>query len=238
MLTRRMFLVEQVQASLFLADASVFSSTKAIGIMLGTFPERLGGQLLSMPLSNDVTPEIPRVVLQSPDGGWRVQFSPVRIDAVRTLLTTEETMDLGLAIDACRDMVSHYAQETGTAVNRLALVITRRCPTENPAEWLVNRFCNEASQREPLNHSATFELHNHKVYTPLGLTALNSWVRCKSAIHVRVGPVVVVEQDLNTALTDEKERLYGPEDVTKFFDLVRNESDAIFDKYFPDTITT
>ena len=231
-----MFVVEQVQASLFLADASVFSSTKAIGTMLGTYPERLSGQLLSMPLSNDDPPEIPRVVLQSPEGGWRVQFSPVRMDAVRSLLTTEEAVDLEQAVHACRDMVTHYAQETGAAVNRLALVVTRRCPTEKPAEWLISRFCNEASQREPLSHSATFELHNHKVYAPLGQTALNSWVRCKSAAHTRDGPVVVVVQDLNTASTDEKERLYGPEDVTKFFDLVRTEADTIFDKYFPDTI--
>lgn len=238
MLTRRMFVVEQVQASLFLADPSVFSSPKAIGTMLGTYQERLSGQLLSMPLSNDDPPEIPRVVLQSPEGGWRVQFSPVRMDAVRSLMITEEAMDLEQAVHACRDMVTHYARETGTAVNRLALVVTRRCPTENPAEWLINRFCNEASQREPLNHSATFELHNHKVYTPLGSTALNSWVRCKSATHARVGPVVLVVQDLNTASTDEKERLYGPEDVTRFFDLVRTEADAIFDKYFPDTITS
>jgi len=236
MLTRRMFVVEQVQASLFLADASVFSSTKAIGTMLGTYPERFSGQLLSMPLSNDDPPEIPRVVLQSPGGGWRVQFSPVRMDAVRSLLPTEEAMDFGQAVDACRDMVSYYAQETGTAVNRLALVVTRRFPTENPAEWLISRYCNKASQREPLNNSATFELHNHKVYTPLGSTALNSWVRCKSATHPRVGPVVVVVQDLNTAATDEKEQLYGPEAVTGFFDLVRAEADSIFDKYFPITI--
>lgn len=236
MLTRPMFVVEQVQASLFLADASAFSSAKAIGTMLGAYPERLNGQLLSMPLSNDDPPEIPRVVLQNTEGGWRVQFSPVRMDAVRSLLTTEETVDLEQAVHACRDMVAHYAQENGAAVNRMALVVTRRCPAENPAEWLVRRFCNEASQREPLNRSSTFELHNHKVYTPPGSTPLNSWVRCKSATHARVGSVVVVIQDLNTASTDERERLYGPEDVTKFFDLVRVEADSIFDKYFPDTM--
>ena len=110
MLTRRLFVVEQVQASLFLADASVFSSTKAIGTMLGTYPERLSGQLLSMPLLNDDPPEIPRVVLQSPEGDWRVQFSPVRMDAVRTLLTTEEAVDLEQAVHACRDMVTHYVR--------------------------------------------------------------------------------------------------------------------------------
>lgn len=238
MLTRGLFVVEQVQASLFMADATVFSSPKAIGSMLGTYSERLSGQLLSMPLSNDDPPEIPRIVLQSPEGGWRVQFSPVRMDAVRSLLVTEETMDLEQAVHACRDMVTHYARETGAAVNRLALVVTRRCPTESPAEWLTNRFCNEVSQRGPLNHSATFELHNHKVYTPPGSTALNSWVRCKSATHPRVGPVVVVVQDLNTAATVEKERLYGPQDITGFFDLVRAEADSIFDKYFLNTLTS
>ena len=236
MLTRRMFVVEQVQASLLLAGGSVFSSSKAIGAMLGTYSDRLSGQLLSMPLSNDEHPELPRVILQSPESDWRVQFSQVRMDVVRSLSPNEHDVEFEQAVHDCRDMVTHYARVTEAAVNRLALVVTRSCPMEKPAEWLISRFCNETSQREPLNHSATFELHNHKVYSPLGQKPLNSWVRCKSATHTRSGSVVLVVQDLNTASTDENEQLHGTDDVKSFFDLVRAEADSIFDKYFPDTI--
>jgi len=102
---------------------------------------------------------------------------------------------------------------------------------------LIQRFCNEASQRDPFNRSEAFEIHNHKVYTPGGGVdfRINSWVRCRSAVLSLINqPGIAVEQDLNTLAEEAAQRRFAPVELRNFFAVVAHEADSILRKYFPE----
>jgi hypothetical protein len=194
----------------------------------------------ALPLPADVPAEIPRVVLQSSSGRWRLQMGPARIDSIWNNKPPEAPANLAPIVRESVEVLDQYVREMGTAVGRLALVVYRIYPVEYPAQSLIQRFCHPARQREPFNRSETFEIHNHKVYTPeLGINcAINSWVRCKSATTVPDNrPVILVEQDLNSLAQGLHTRRFTGEEVRVFFETASQEADEILRKYFPEQET-
>lgn len=237
MVTRQEFSVNLVQAAIFTVDHSAFSNAKAVAIILQKYGERFSGDMQALKLPSDIPPEVPHVILQSADGTWRMQMGPARVDAVWTNPTPTSSVSLEEAASGCAEMLDHYVRESRAKVGRVALVIRRGCPVANPAQAPIERFCSEASQQEPFNRSANFEIHNHKVYLPQreGIDyQVNSWVRCKTAeLEADNQPIVLVVQDLNTVASEAETRRFTPDQLKGFFEMARLEADVIFAKYFP-----
>lgn len=235
MVTWKDFTLNVVQTSAFTPDHAKFSSGKAVGAVLSKFRDRFDGEMQVLPFGAEVPPEVFRVVLQSGDGRWRLSMAPARIDCV----TKEElgAADLDAAVEGCVEVLRHYADDAGAVVDRIALVTSRTSSVENPAQTLIQRFCNSESQVAPLNNSKSFEIHNHKIYTipnEGGEFRINSWVRCKSARLVAdATPVILVEQDLNTVVNETQQVRFSPDQISGFFNKAKDEADEIFRKYFP-----
>lgn len=231
------FTLELVQTAIFTPEHAAFTSGKAVATILGRFQDRFDGELQVLPLPAEVPPEIHRVVLQSSDSRRRLSVAPVRIDSVWRNPVAASPASLREVASECAEVQEHYVEAMRVRVGRVALVVHRGCPVENPAQALIRRFCNEASQREPFNHSESFEIHNHKVYAPQrkGIDySINSWVRCKTAKLVADNrPVILVEQDLNTLATEMESRRFDPAQMRAFFQMATVEADEILRKYFP-----
>lgn len=237
MLTWQEFTVESVQAAIFTPDRSKFSGSRVVAAVLQKFGERLGGDVQVLPIPSDAPVDIPRVTLQSADHSRILTAGPARMDYVWKRVGAQESLALGTAVAECIDVLAGYVTDIPARVDRLALVLQRSCPVADPARELIARFCNEQSQREPFNRSATFEIHNHKRYHPSreGVDYdINSWVRCQCGVLDPGGaPVIAVLQDLNTVVENEPPRQFDAGRIRAFFLMASEEAETIIKKYFP-----
>jgi hypothetical protein len=236
MVTWREFTPEGVQTAIFTPDLAAFASGRAVGAILPRFRERFDGEMQALPIPAEM-PDVPRVVLLSSDGRWRLQMGPARIDCFWNRKPPVASESLAVIVDECIPVLDQYVRELSVGVARCALVLGRAIHVENPPETLIRRFCNEASRREPFNRSGTFEIHNHKVYMPeQGINyEINSWVRCKSATMPPDNrPVIVVEQDLNSLAQEMLTRRFTADEIRVFFETASREADDILRKYFPE----
>lgn len=237
MMNWQQFTLSSVQAVMFTSDHSAFVASRVVATIVRRFGEQFDGEMQVLPFPPDVPPEIPRVVLQSSDGSRQVNASPARFNCLWKQ-SGNAPLRLDETVPQCVEVMEHYVRETRVSIGRLGLVVQRTCPDENPAEALIQRFCNEESRREPFNRSANFEIHNHKEYRPLreGIDySINSWVRCQCG-HVepeRTRSIVVI-QDLNTMADDLEKCQFDVDKILGFFSMASEEAETIFRKYFPE----
>ncbi len=224
-----------VQAAIFTSDRAAFSQNSVLTYFMREFGAELNGPIISLPIPPDAPPEVPRVVLQSPDGTWKLSASLARLDAVWSASNILSTANELQAVTAhCARFLEGYARESNGSIDRLALVISRVRLFHEPAALLIERFCNEQAQRGPFSRSENFEIHNHKVIQLPGFDrSVNSWVRCKTA-QIQRQPGILVEQDLNTREEDRAQSRFGAQQVGMFFECARRESDSILRLYFPE----
>jgi hypothetical protein len=231
------FTLSSVLTAMFTSDYSTFVGSRVVATIVRRFGEQFDGEMQVLPLPPDVPPEIPRVVLQSSDGSRQVNASPARFNCLWKQSGCAP-LRLDEAVPQCVEVMEHYVRETRASVGRLALVLQRTCPVENPAEALIQRFCSEESRREPFNRSANFEIHNHKEYRPLrnGIDySINSWVRCQCGhIEPERTRCIVVIQDLNTMANDLEQFQFDVDKIGGFFSMASEEAEAIIRKYFPE----
>lgn len=237
MVFREAFTVQLVQAAIFTVDQTSFSNAKAVAIILQKYGERFAGEMQALKLPPELPAEVPHVILKSPDEAWRMQLSPARVDAVWTNRDLTPAIKLDEVTQDCAGMLEHYMREARCKVGRAAFIVHRICFDDNPAKALTERFCSPETLKEPFNRSSNFEIHNHKVYTPIanGIDyKINSWVRCKTAELEGDGKSIIqVIQDLNTLAADAKTRQFSTQQISTFFTMARTEAEAIFVKYFP-----
>lgn len=238
MVNWQQFMLSSVQAAMFTPDHSAFGANRVVATILRQFGERLSGDMQVLPLPPGIPPEIPSVVLKSNDGSQEVNAAPARFNCVWNRIDPGTSLTLRQVLDQCVEVLEYYVRETEVRVGRLALVLERACPNENPAPTLIQRFCTEESQQEPFNRSTTFAIHNHKTYTPVyeGVDyQINSWVRCQcGVVKPEKTPAVVVTQDLNTMVADLEQREFDADKIRVFFSMACDEAEAILKKYFPE----
>ena len=237
MVNWQQFTLSSVQTAMFTPDHSAFAGSRVVAMIMRKFGERFSGDMQALPLPPGVPPEIPRVVLKSSDGSQEVNAGPARFNCVWNQISPDASLTLRQALDQCVEVLKYYVRESRVRVGRLALVLQRACPNKDPAHTLIQRFCTEESQREPFNRSATFEIHNHKGYTPVyeGVDyQINSWVRCQCRpVEPEKSSAIVVIQDLNTMAADLEQRQFDADKIGAFFSMVCDEAEAIIKKYFP-----
>lgn len=226
------FRLVSVQCVVYTPSISTFSQPQVLTSVLGKFQDRFGGPVQVLPLGNSAPPELPIVILQSPDGQWRFQSGPARTDVFYNVEPGDGDRALSNIIAKCAEVCVHYVESTEPSFSRIALVLNRARQEDDPATVLINKFCTADAKLGPLRNSATFEIHNHKRYEIASLdTEINSWVRCKAA---NVGPdgCVVVEQDLN--VPQDKTIKIGKNKLPEAFEQLGREADAILGIYFPE----
>jgi hypothetical protein len=238
MVNWRQFTLSSVQTAMFTPDHSAFAGSRVVATILRQFGERFSGDMQVLPLPPGIPPEISSVVLKSSDGSQEVNAGPARFNCVWNGIDPDASLTLCEALGQCVEVLEYYVRETGVRVGRLALVLQRACPNEDPAQTLIRRFCTEESQKEPFNRSATFGIHNHKGYWPdhEGVDyQINSWVRCQCGlVEPEKDPTIVVRQDLNTMAADLEQCQFDADKIGVFFSMVCDEAEAIIEKYFPE----
>lgn len=233
MLKAQDFFTAVYQATIFTPDASVFSAPKLLATILGKYAHRYNGSVQALPLPENIPLEIPRIILQSSDGLFKLEASPARVNSLfmQNVESLVEPKDL---FSICFEVLEHYVENTNMQVDRLALVLTRVHKTDNPAQVLIERFCKSELQ-SIFVHSENFEIHNHK-QSQLKEFAVNSWIRCKTATLFFPNTEttgVVVEQDLNTLARETEQRRFTSEDICTYFNQALQEAQDILQLYFP-----
>ena len=154
-------------------------------------------------------------------------MAPSRIDSFLQAVEGKPLPDLQAIVEECVAPQLIYAKDTQASVGRTALIVQRYCQTADPAKLLIERFCNKESADGPLRRSSSFELHNHKVYLPdyeEVVYEINSWMRCKSAKQENGEPVLIVEQDLNTLVTENEQGKFTLTDLGRFFRMASTDT--------------
>jgi hypothetical protein len=233
--TTQDFVVARVQVVAFPTERQL-PPNKVIATLLTKYADRFNGDLLALPLPQDIPAEVPRAILQSSDQRFRFEIALSRLSSQWQRLD-DETTNFEEVVSGCIDVLQYCVNELTPRVGRLALVVTRVCPCEAPAQTLIQRFCRDDTQQEPFNRSSNFEIHNHKEYVLPEIEpklTINSWVRCKTASLAKTDrPAILVEQDLNTLAQENEQRQFTADQIRAYFKVVTREADDILRKYFP-----
>jgi hypothetical protein len=224
-----------VQATVYTPGLQ-FRSGKVLAHFLTQYPDKITGEPLSIPMPSRAPPEMPHLVLPSEDMSFRLQVGPGRFDAIREAddLSPEAIVEfLRFATEAA----TGYLRETQAKVGRLACVLHRAVPHDNPARAIAEHFCQPRWLADPLNRPSDFELHAAKQF-PLGGVVVNSWFRCKSPV-LKLGEVgvpfkaIFVEQDFNTLVEELETRTFTHDQISRFFELAPAEFRRVLERYFP-----
>jgi hypothetical protein len=232
MVTAKDFGLIECQVALF-TPALRFLPNKVLVALLEEWGEVFNGDPIVIPASPNLPPGVPRLTLMSKDSRYRIQASAARVDLFRIKdgeLCLPEHLDWTLGV------LFRYLGVTNASVNRVAAVLKRAAPLEDPAKQLASHFCREKWLHGPLNRPQEFELHAHKVFKLPNSVAINSWFRCKTV--TLVGPpeqrAALVEQDFNTLAQDAADGEFSGAEIREFFALAPPEFDKVLSMYFPE----
>lgn len=240
MLKSSQFDLFSVQAVLFILEPKRFVQSSFLASVLGEFATRYNGPLQAIPLPDDAPLEIPRVILQSADGVWKMQAGPARIDSLWS--SSQKDSNNEDIVSQCMEVLVAYIRKSPSVrIIRLGLVINRIYETPNSADELIRHFCNSEAKEGPFRRSENFEIHNHKRYKlSKSDIKVNSWVRCKAATLLEPGKsilssdgkhVILIEQDINILETNKS--TIQPKQIPTFYKEAEAEMSEILQLYFP-----
>jgi hypothetical protein len=221
-----------VQAALF-TNPDGFSAGAVMRSFFPEIPELDGDPQTFGDESVGFPPEVPRVLLGSRSGQWRCQVAPARIDVFWNRTDASEDRDLPALLGRASAIIKTYQQRVQRLPLRVAALVTRYAPNDNPGIALAQHFCQARWQSQPLNRPESFELHAHKSYNLKGFP-VNSWFRAKTGLKTAGGAiskVVLADQDLNTTLRGTP---LSDDEVSAFFAICPPELDYILGLYFPE----
>jgi len=227
------FSTASVQLAAFTPEPSEFSASNVLAAVLGKYANLYDGVVQALPLPENAPLEIPRVILQSKNGAFRLEAAPLRIACYWIVDDSLET-EPGKGFLTCLDVLEQYLKSTNIQVYRLALVLNRIYKNQNPASQIVEQFCKPGLQASLFKESKKFELHDHKE-AQLQSFSVNSWVRFKSAQLVSensVEPVLLIEQDTNT-LAEETWQRFTANQISEYFHLALENSEKTLQNYLP-----
>ena len=226
------FVLASCQASLFTPEAEV-SISRFTSRLLPGWSDRFDGDPTMLPLPDGVPKELPKIILQSRSKEWSAELASGRANFHWKRVSEVNIEGPSRFFEQLVPLLIDYRGFIDSRIGRLAAVITRFVPQENPASCLASHFCREEWLLAPFNRPGGFELHAHKRFT-LADFEVNSWVRSKTG-HLTEGqrsvPIVVVEQDLNTL--PEEQHNFDAGRIRQFYETAATESDAILQLYYP-----
>ncbi len=225
-----------IQASLFVSSL-VFSTSKFLKILIDLCSDKFDGDPTVLPLPEDAPKEIPRIIFERKDKSLKLEISPVRFNLFGYKTKEEDKVLHNEFLKTDATILNSIQEKIGADCVRMAVVLERYCPRENPAKDIAIHFCEENYVTAPFNRPSSFELHSLKKYEFIESYEVNSWVRIKSGL-VEFGkgvshPVIIAHQDINTLTELMGKRVYNDSDASNFFNNVAIEFDKILKLYFP-----
>ena len=226
------FITNQLQAVLWFEGYEP-TAKDVVRLTAGKWGAILDGEPVLLPNTAGLPPELPRAIVPSADGHWKLQISARRLE-----LGWDQLLDQGVSAPANfatvvqSSFAPFFEVDEKLRVTRIAYVIRRHLAVEQPAKTLATYFVrNELrSHNGPLNRPEGFELHAHKKYRPNKLPEINSWIRWRTAKLTNADiPVIAVSQDLNTP--EGRDLLFTSGEVESFFDNALPEADSILNVY-------
>lgn len=197
--------------------------------------DRFDGDPVSLPTLPALPSGFPRLSLRSVDQAWRLHLAAHRLD-LSWRLATADSDPVGperFAEWASSVITAYIKLQDDIRVTRIAYVINRFARQDDPAIHLADYFIRPRLRAGPLNRPSEFQLHAHKVYQPLGMERLNSWVRWRTGTLEATGDIgITLEQDLNTPA--DVDRNYSSEQLVFFFGHAPVEADSILTSYLTD----
>lgn len=233
------FTLNSVHIALFSSKPGDFSPAVILGSILNKYQARYNGEIQALPIPAEAPVEIPRVILLSSDGSYRIEAGPIRIDS-HWQRTNETKVDLAEYSKKAFEPLETLIRERQLSIGRCAFVVTRTYDDPQAADHLADKFC-KSDLREgkgPLRRSDFFELHNHKKYSITfsgnKQQEVNSWIRCKAVQAAKdQRKMILVEQDLNTPQEDLPRKLFTADEIVSFVDMAIKEVDKTLELYFP-----
>jgi hypothetical protein len=231
MISREAFSIQTVQASAFVADNSIKPSAILLTVLKNMSGE-YNGVPISLPVPNDLSSQIPSVIVSSEDKTRRLDAARGRINLLRTAVGTTP-LDLRQVLTDHAGELATIAEESKLTIGRIAAVVTRLAPTINPGRALAEQFCREPWLSGPLQDVEGFELHAHSIVRLERDLRVNEWIRIKTAgVVSQRYQEVLVEQDVNTLAEELPTRTFPPETLVSTFGVFTVRLDERFSSYF------
>lgn len=256
MINAAQFRLLSVQAVAFTPSAGDrFRTSTVLASVLPGFATRFDGEVDAVPSSPSrerislplgAITEIgfriggPSVTLNSQNEQWKFEATPARTDSHFVAKSEDDwrkSID-GLVSECLAPLLVFPGETIDSQVGRLALVVRRWLPSDDPASTLTKAFCrrdlvNELSPHSPLRHSHSFRMDNLKKFaSPIGGKIVNSWVRCSTGT-VEGQASILVEQDINTLSEAANATAFNPMEIREFFSWTPHELNKILNLYFP-----
>lgn len=226
------FRMNSLQVSVFTPFTS-FSKSKILERLVSTFADLFDGDTVAIPIPEDAPKEIPRIILNSADGRFKLQVAQNRVDFFRYRRNDDTEMDASQILDVSSRVLKEYRDCTHSIVGRLALVVVRSLENKNPGFALASHFCKDKWTATLFSRPDKFEVHSHRHY-PLHKFNVNSWVRCKTGFLAENNePIILVTQDINTLAEELEQRDFSIEQLKNFLRIAHREQGQILRKYFP-----
>ena len=224
--------------------AAIFTPEFAFGdnlFLINLFNElsegKFNGEFISVPIPQDAPAELPRIILNSKDGLWKLEVSLMRTN----LIFLKPSLDLVTDNDAiefntfAKKVFYNYKKKTKIRIQRLAYVTERvtKISGKSPAQYIADKFCKDNYLKAPFNGTQSFELHSLKKYK-FERFDLNSWVRLKSTnlLDKNRTPVLLVVNDINTlALQEAPDNTFSLKDIQRFYNKIPDNLDSILKLY-------
>jgi hypothetical protein len=229
------FKVASMQATIFTPDLS-FQQQKILKYFLGKWGERFDDIPISMPVPPEVEKEIPRIILNSLDKNFKIEFSPARVNLFWIYGKEGDYYSIKDFYNFSQEILCNYNDFLRGRIGRIAAVLNRFLKLDNPTKFLVEQFCKEKWINKSFKALENFELHSHKRYKLADYFPINSWIRFKTGfigLKTKKDLVLTTEQDLNTLAEESGEKGYSNDEIKKFFKEAAREFDKILSLYFP-----
>ncbi len=231
------FKIIKFLAAIFTPEFNITNSLNIANIANNLLKGKIDGNLVVLPIPQDAPPDIPRVQLTAKEEGWRLDISLARTNLFYHALPNQGVSEILIEefAEVASNFFSSFKKSLELRVQRLALVTERVCPQENPANYIVEKFCDQKylAEGRPFNNLKAFEIHSLKKYMFEDFY-LNSWVRIKSLISQKLKLTgVLVINDLNTLSMDEDPgKAFSENEISKYYNITPDHLNKILSKYF------
>jgi hypothetical protein len=232
------FNITRLMASIFTPEFA-FGNTAAIVSQFQNISDNLfDGEMFSFPMGQNAPPEIPRLILSSKNGTWKLEISVQRTNFIflNPININIKPVTEPEFSQKAKDIFSRYKNETDIRMQRLAYVSERYTQFEEslPVEFLVNKYCKSEIADKIFKNNDGFEIHSLKKYD-LEDFNVNSWVRLKT-IHLadtKMSDALLLENDLNTfSITENPDKNFSVSEIESFFTISVGELQEIINRIF------
>jgi ribosomal protein L39E len=232
MVTAADFEIEGIQVSAW-ASSGQLQPSRLYRFILQNQSDRYDGEPEFLP-AEAIPAEVPALVIISTNQEWRMEVARSRVNLFWRR-TEIKTTQVGAALQSLSEDLAGLFGVEGVPVGRLAVVVSRAASSETPAANVASQYFREQWLKAPFNRLKAMEIHSLKTFALTDKLDVNSWVRIRTGerIGANPGPVIAVEQDINTKEEEREERTFNVEDIMQFFDLAGKELDHILELYFP-----